>query len=241
MKLLAIDTSTEACSAALYLDGQVRQRYAMTPGGHGRHILAMVQSLLQEAGMPLNAMDALAFGRGPGGFTGVRMATGVIQGLALGLDIPVVPVSSLAALAQGAVAGGSAEAVLAAIDARMNEVYWAAYRLAEGGVVALQGEERVNDVEGVTLPAGGAWWGIGSGWRIYGERLSERFGHRLSGYSADRYPRAADIVALAVHDYRLGRAVPVDQVTPVYLRDRVVHKPGFIPGAPGSWTRRRPR
>ncbi len=226
MKLLALDTSTEACSAALWIDGDTREGFQLTPGGHGRHILAMANALLEEAGIGLTALDALAFGRGPGGFTGVRMATGIIQGLALGLDIPVVPVSSLAALAQGAADGLQAGSLLAAIDARMNEVYWGAYRRADNGLVALLGEERVDAPQAVALPAPGPWWGVGSGWASYADELGARLGRQLEGVDGDRYPRAAAVAALAAEDYRRGRMVTVDQVSPVYLRDRVARKPG---------------
>jgi len=226
MKLLALETSTEACSAALSIDGDTRERFELTPGGHGRHILAMSQSLLEEAGIGLTALDALAFGRGPGGFTGVRIATAVIQGLALGLDVPVVPVSSLAALAQGASAGLQVPAVLAAIDARMGEVYWGAYRAGEGGLVAALGDERVDLPEAVRAPEGERWGGAGSGGASYAGRLGAGLGPRLAGVDADRYPRAGDVAALAAGTYRRGKAVTVDEVAPVYLRDRVVRKPG---------------
>ncbi len=132
MKLLAIDTSTDACSAALWLNGEVRQRYQVAPREHGQLILPMIESLLAEAGLALTQLDTLAFGRGPGGFTGVRIANSVIQGLAFGADLPVVPISSLAALAQGAYTEMGTPQILAAIDARIGEVYWGAYRAAQG-------------------------------------------------------------------------------------------------------------
>ncbi len=226
VKLLALDTSTEACSAALWIDGDVSERYGITPNDHGRHILGMMETLLNEAGVPLTAMDALAFGRGPGSFTGLRIAAGVVQGLALGADLPVVPVSSLAALAQGAYREHRSTAVLAAIDARMNEVYWGCYRVSGEALVELENEECVAPPAQVPLPESGQWRGTGSGWAAaYGEQLARRLEERLIGYDADRYPRAADMAVLAVAAYARGRAVPVQQVTPVYLRDNVVHKP----------------
>lgn len=224
MKLLALDTSTEACSAALWIDGDVREQYALTPNDHGRHILEMVDTLFAEAGVALASMDALAFGRGPGSFTGVRIAVGVVQGLALGAELPVVPVSSLAALARGAHGEHRATAILAAIDARMNEVYWGCYRVSAEGQAEAEGEECVAPPAQVPIPATGRWRGVGSAWAAYGEELAPRLGKRLAGYDGDRFPRAADVAALAAAAYGRGAALPVDAVTPVYLRDNVVHR-----------------
>jgi tRNA threonylcarbamoyladenosine biosynthesis protein TsaB len=122
MKLLAIDTATEACSAAIYIDGETVQRYRIAPREHSHIILPMIDELLAETGCYLSAMSAIAFGRGPGSFMGVRIAAGVTQGIAFAHDLPVVPVSTLAAIAQTAHVQTQAEKVLAAIDARMNEV-----------------------------------------------------------------------------------------------------------------------
>jgi tRNA threonylcarbamoyladenosine biosynthesis protein TsaB len=224
MKLLALDTSTEACSAALWMEGRVSERFALTPGDHGRHILGMVRDLLEEAGVALTALDALAVGRGPGGFTGVRIATSVVQGLALGADLPVVPVSSLAALAHGAYRDGRTAQVLAAIDARMNEVYWGAYRVLGEGRVEADGDERVCGADQVPVPSAGDWFGVGSAWAAYGERLAARLGSRLRGHDGDRYPRAADVAPLAVTAFHRGQALAADRVAPVYLRDDVVRK-----------------
>ena len=124
MKILALDTSTEACSAALLIDTEIHQRYEVAPREHGALILPMIETLLSEAGCAPTQLDALAFGRGPGAFVGVRIATGVAQGIAFAADLPVIPVSSLAAMAQSVEHGN----VYSAIDARMNEVYWGAYR-----------------------------------------------------------------------------------------------------------------
>jgi len=138
MKLLALDTSTEACTVAIAVDGRAMERFSVG-GNHSEQILPMVQELLAEAGASLKELDAVVFGRGPGSFTGLRIAAGVTQGLAFGADRPVVPVSSLAALAQGQ----NADRVLAAFDARMQQVYWGAYVRGPGGLVELTGEESV--------------------------------------------------------------------------------------------------
>ncbi len=226
MKLLALDTSTEACSAALWIDGEVRERYALTPADHGRHILAMVDGVLAEAGIDARELDALAFGRGPGGFTGLRIAAGVVQGLALALGLPVAPVSSLAALAQGAMRERGAAAVLAAIDARMNELYWGAFEADADGCARLRGEELLAPAAQIALPDAGSWWGAGSGWSAAAAELSARLGPRLAGCDGDRYPRAADVAVLAAVACRAGRTVPADEAVPVYLRDRVVQARG---------------
>nr|VFJ43097.1 MAG: tRNA threonylcarbamoyl adenosine modification protein YeaZ [Candidatus Kentron sp. FM] len=141
MKILAIDTATDACSVALHLDGDYREIHELAPRRHAEILLPRIRTLLSEAALSLRDLDALAFGRGPGAFTGVRIATGVIQGLAFGADLPVVPISSLHALAQGAWRERGEGNVLAAFDARMGEVYWGAYRLDAAG-----------DNEGGTLP-----------------------------------------------------------------------------------------
>jgi tRNA threonylcarbamoyladenosine biosynthesis protein TsaB len=122
--LLALDTATEACSVAVLHDGRVHSHYEVIPRLHAQRLLPMIKQIMAEAGAPLSAIDAIAFGRGPGAFTGVRIAIGVVQGLAFGLDRPVLPVSNLAVLAQGAYRLHGARQVAAAIDARMDEVYW---------------------------------------------------------------------------------------------------------------------
>ena len=218
MKLLAIDTATEACSAALLADGDIRERYEFAPRRHAELILPMVDELLAEAGLPLTGLDALAFGRGPGAFTGVRIAAGVVQGLAFGADLPVVPVSTLAALAQGA--SDIAPRLLCAIDARMGEVYWCPYEI-ENGIAVATGEEAVGGPESVALPGEKTYFGVGSGWLAHGERLRERFEARIAGCDGERYPRARDMLALARFDYAAGRMVTAAESAPVYLRDRV--------------------
>ena len=220
MKLLALDTSTDACSAALWLDGEVRERFMLAPRGHADHILAMIESLLAEAGLKLRDMDALAFGRGPGAFTGVRIATGVVQGLAFGASLPVVPVSSLAALAQAA----PTDRVLAAIDARMDEVYWGMYPRDAGGIVRLVCDERVCPHQQVPVPEETGWTGVGSGWDRYSTALLARLGQTVAGWKPDCYPHAADVAVLGADGYRQGLAVAPELALPVYLRDEVVQK-----------------
>ncbi len=225
MRLLAIETATEACSAALYIDGEMSERYTVAPRQHAERILPMMDQLLAEAGLKLSQLDALAFGRGPGSFTGVRIATGVIQGAAFGAQLPVVPVSTLAALARRHHRMCGARRILPAFDARMGELYWAAYEVTDDGQMARVEPEQVAAPEQVSLPAGKGWQGAGRGWASYGEILIRRMGARLSAVRADLLCSAQDVAWLAVRGYEAGEAVAAERALPVYLRDRVAKKP----------------
>lgn len=225
MKLLAIETATEACSAALYIDGVISERYEVAPRRHAELILSMMEELLAEAELKLPQLDALAFGRGPGSFTGVRIATGVIQGAAFGAELPVVPVSTLAALAQRYFRMSGARRILPAFDARMQEIYWAAYEAADDNLVSLVGAEQVATPELVELPKGEGWCGVGTGWATYSEVLAQRMGERLSAVEADLFCSAQDVAQLAVRGYDAGEMVAAEQALPVYLRDQVAKKP----------------
>ena len=216
--LLALDTATEACSVALLHDGRVLSHYEVAPRLHAQRLLPMIQQLLGEAGITASALDAIAFGRGPGAFTGVRIAIGVVQGLAFALDRPVLPVSNLAVLAQRALRERGAIQVAAAIDARMDEVYWGCYR-AEAGEMRLLGQEAVLPPEQAQAPSGSAgdWFGAGTGWGAYAERIALK----PVGMAGDLLPHAADLLDLAGFAWGRGEAVPADQAQPVYLRDQV--------------------
>ena len=220
MKILALDTATEACSAALLCDGSVYERHEIAPRRHAELILPMVDAVLAQAGLGLNDLDAIAFGRGPGAFTGVRIAAGVTQGLALGADLPVIPVSSLAALAQPAL--GKATIVLPAIDARMGEVYWTAYEPGQDGLVSALVEEQVTPPDALQVPSTAQIFGVGSGWGTYRERLERVLPGQVSGTDPERFPLAQDMLPLAVREYQHKRYVAADQALPVYLRDKVV-------------------
>lgn len=226
MKLLAVETATEACSAALWLDGELSVRRQVAPRRHAELILPMMDGLLAEAGIALRRLDALGFGCGPGSFTGVRIATGVIQGAALGADLPVVPVSTLATLAQGAGRRHGVTRVLAAFDARMGELYWGAFEAGADGLMAPRQDECVADVDAVPLPQGGGWFGAGSGWGPYGPRLSRRLGEHLQGMDAELLCDAGDLARLAVEAWGRGAAVAAERALPVYLRNRVAKKIG---------------
>ncbi|WP_295439137.1 tRNA (adenosine(37)-N6)-threonylcarbamoyltransferase complex dimerization subunit type 1 TsaB [uncultured Thiodictyon sp.] len=234
MKLLALDTSGEACSAALYLDGTSRQCLELAARRHGALILPMMQSLLDGAGIGLKALDAIAFGRGPGSFTGVRIAVAVAQGAAFGAGRPTVPVSTLAALAQGEFRRSGRRRLLAALDARMGEVYWGAYEVGVDGLAAARGAELVSAPGAVPVPAGEGWCGVGPGWERYCELLTRRVGAGLAQVSSDGVCEARDIALLAAAQARAGQLVPAELARPVYLRDRVTHVQISAPAAPSA-------
>lgn len=218
MKLLALDTSTDACTAAVWVDGAVHEQFEFVQ--QSVRILPMVDAVLAEAGIALKQLDAIAFGRGPGSFTGLRIAAGVVQGLAFGADLPVVPVSSLAALAQGQ----NAARVLAAFDARIQQVYWGAYVRNAHGIVESQGEEGVYAPERIPLPEGVGWLGAGSGWDQYADALVTRLGARVTEWRKQGFPRARDVAELGAEGFKNGHAVAPELALPVYLRDNVAVK-----------------
>ena len=186
---------------------------------HSERILSMVEAVLAESGYSLGQMDALAFGRGPGSFTGLRIGAGVVQGLAFGADLPVVPVSTLAALAQGQ----DATRVLAAIDARMGQLYWGLCINSGNGMTLLQ-PECVSAAEAIILPGGDTWTGVGSGWDVYATALLARLGSRIEGWQAQIFPRARHVAELGARDYAAGHAVAAHAALPLYVRDEVAQK-----------------
>ena len=218
MKLLALDTAGPRCSVALLVDGRLAERDAPAEKVQAESVLPMVEQLLAEAGLKLKSLDAIAFGRGPGAFTGLRVATAVAQGLAYGADLPVVPVSDLAALAAAAARIHRQERVLACLDARMLEVYWAAYSVAGEALKPLT-EEALSPPEAIAPPAG-PWFGAGPGWAAYGDALKARAGELL-GVDGVLIPAAGDIARLGERAFQAGQAVAPEQALPVYLRDKV--------------------
>lgn len=229
MKILALDCSTEACSVALYhqpavpAPAETVEHFELCARQHTERILPMVQSLLAKTETSLQQLDAVAFGRGPGSFTGLRICTGAVQGLAFGADLPVIAVSSLAALAQTAVesmdiALPASVELLATIDARMDEIYWARYRL-ENGVIQSHGEERLTAPEQMiaradTLPM----VALGSGWS-YRDRIPDA--DTVHAADPSMLPRASAVASLASIEYQQERLLSAEQAIPVYLRDTV--------------------
>ena len=225
LRLLAIEAATETCSVALYQDGEIMERFEHAPRRHAALLLPWVEAMIAEAGISLARLDAIAFGRGPGSFTGLRIAAGVTQGLAFGAGVPVVPVSTLAALARGAHDASGHAQILAALDARMKEVYWGAYQFDADGNAVLTGEEHVCLPDAVPVPEGGDWYGAGSGWETYGDTLAKRCRLPATACLGNWQPHAADVARLAVTQYQAGQAVPPEQASPIYLRDNVADKP----------------
>lgn len=220
MKILALDAATEACSAALLAGDEMTERYEVIGRGHAERLLPMADELLRAAGMVPRALDGIAFGRGPGSFTGLRIAAAIAQGLAAGSERPVLPVSNLAAVAAGCARARGADWVLACMDARMAEVYWAAFD-CRGAAPEILGRESLSGPGAVELPGGGPWVGAGHGFAAHpaiADRLS------LAAVDGARLPRASDIARIAAVDFAAGRAIAPALGLPVYLRDDVVHR-----------------
>lgn len=214
MKLLAIDTATETCSVALLIDDRIIERAADTQRGHADLVLPMVDAVLAEAGLTLRQLDGLAYGRGPGAFTGVRIAVGVAQGLAYGAQLATVGVSDLAAVAQRFATAGAR--ILVCMDARMSEVYWGRFEVTADGLVAPTSAERVDRPEAVE--PGDANVFAGTGFGAHPQLLAGKTGVAVHGAAR---PQARDIARLAIAELRAGRGQPPERAQPVYLRDQV--------------------
>jgi tRNA threonylcarbamoyladenosine biosynthesis protein TsaB len=223
--ILALDTSTEACSCALQVGGEIIEDYAVIPRQHAQNILPMIQRLLHDAGLGFAQLDAIAFGRGPGSFTGLRIAAGVAQGLALASDLPVLPISTLAALALQAHAVTGDSALLACLDARIDEVYWAWYSI-ENCLPVLQGDEVLCKPE-LMYPCPAEFTGSTRSLTAVGNGLEyiDRFPLSVSQLAGtqlpEQLPRAASMVRLALAEFLQGRSIKPEEASPIYLRDKV--------------------
>ncbi|MHB1586035.1 MAG: tRNA (adenosine(37)-N6)-threonylcarbamoyltransferase complex dimerization subunit type 1 TsaB [Acidiferrobacteraceae bacterium] len=221
LQLLAIETSQDVCSVALFTAGGLVARSEHTPRGHALRLLPMVDEVLAEAGVGLRALDAIAYGQGPGSFTGLRIAAAATQGLAFGADRPVVAVSTLASLAQAL----DAPRCAIAVDARMDQVYFGAYSRDADGIPALVGREQVAAPEDVQIPAGDQQWqGGGSGWDRYADRLRLRLGAGVSAWLPQLFPDARHLIPIALVYWKRGRAVAAHEALPVYLRNDVAKR-----------------
>lgn len=219
MNLLAIETATECCSVAVVHGETVMARSELAPRRHAELVLPMADSLLAELGLSRHALDGIAVGRGPGAFTGVRLAISLAQGMAMALDIPVVTVSSLAALAMEAPEDDNP--VLAVIDARMGEIYSAAYRRGDDGLLVEWQAEAVGHPDALHVPSASSWHVVGTGWGTYESIIRERLGGNIASADGERYPQARNIATLAVPMFAAGLAVAPELALPVYLRDKV--------------------
>jgi tRNA threonylcarbamoyladenosine biosynthesis protein TsaB len=223
MKILAIECSTEVLSVAVYKGGEVIQREAPAGERHGDHLLGLIDAVLSDARLSRLDLGAIAFGRGPGAFTGVRMAVAAAQGIAYGLGIPAIPVSSLAALAQEAYGRGAATPLLALLDARMGEVYAGGFDVDPDGLVTTRGDERLCRPEDLELPGDDVWSAFGPGERAYHAQLDSALGYRLDALPQALWPSARAIARLAARELRTDPAAGVSAAAaqPVYLRDKV--------------------
>ncbi|CAM2882858.1 tRNA (adenosine(37)-N6)-threonylcarbamoyltransferase complex dimerization subunit type 1 TsaB [Vibrio diazotrophicus] len=230
-KILALDTATEQCSVALMVGEKVYSRSEFAPRDHTKKILPMVDEVLKEAGLALSDLDALAFGRGPGSFTGVRIGIGIAQGLAFGADLPMIGVSTLATMAQGAYRQHGVTHVASAIDARMSEVYWGRFERQEDGswneidaecvippAVLVQQIETAEQVQ----KDENSWAKVGTGWQAYADDLAALPLNLTE--SEILYPDSQDIVYLAQFEWAKGNTTAVEDSSPVYLRDTVAWK-----------------
>lgn len=222
MKLLAIDTAGPVSGVGLVVDGRVLEAVHDEPRAHARVVLSQVEALLAQAGVSLGSLDAVAFGQGPGSFTGLRIAAGVAQGLALGAALPVIPVSSLAALALAAHRKHSATRVLAALDARMGEVYWGAYQIGADDLPAAETADQISLPHEVQLPGPGDWAGAGSAWTVWPTLGAPAVRHSYPGLGS----RPADLLRLAGRAWSAGETLDAAEALPVYLREQVAKRVG---------------
>ncbi|HEY4292477.1 tRNA (adenosine(37)-N6)-threonylcarbamoyltransferase complex dimerization subunit type 1 TsaB [Luteibacter sp.] len=219
MNFLAIETSTEACSVALVHGDVVLERSEIAPRRHAELVLPMADDLLAEAGLKRQALDGIAVGRGPGAFTGVRLGVSLAQGMAMALDVPVVTVSSLQALALEAPDDDAS--ILSVIDARMGEIYVATWRREDDGGITLIDRERVDTAAALELPEATAWHVVGTGWATYESVLRQRIHAPVRSADGGRYPQARHVAEVAARRFRDGEAVAPELALPVYLRDKV--------------------
>lgn len=223
--ILVIDTSTEACSVALEVGGQLFESYKVAPRQHGELVLPMVDELLKQANIKLSDLDCIGYGQGPGAFTGLRICVSIVQGLAFGAGAPVVGCSSLQAMAQTAFNLYGKGDVLTAIDARMGEVYWGQYQERDG-LMLLQGEEQVLAPESVTITNNQAssCYAVGTGWETYPSELSAALGSKLDIESEASFPKASAMLPWVKYQLGRGLSVAAELAQPVYLRNNVAKK-----------------
>jgi|TARA_Y100000310_G_scaffold300337_1_gene335945 tRNA threonylcarbamoyladenosine biosynthesis protein TsaB len=223
LHVLALDTSTEACTVALQCGSDIDEMFRIIPRAHNQQILPMLQAIIARAELQLQDLDLFVVGRGPGSFTGLRIATGVVQGLAFGLDKPVVQVSTLACLAQGQYRTGGQRQIMVALHARQEEIYWGCFEVADGTACAV-GKEDVLHCRDLKLPKQGDWFGVGNGWR-HRDLIEKAIGVEVEGVELDAYPVGRDLLVLGIRDHLQGRSVAAEAVRPVYLREKVTGTP----------------
>ncbi len=219
MRVLALDTSTEYLSLALLIDGEILVRETQAGQSHSELTLPMLEVLLVEAGVRLHSLDGVAFGQGPGSFTGIRIACGIAQGLAFGADLPLVGVPTLLALA----AQSEHPRVIACIDARMREVYHAAYQRNGEDWTEIHAPG-LYSAQAVPALIGQDWHGIGSGFKVADGALRLQYADHLGAVWDERYPHAREIAQLGAQRLAQGQGVPAWDAAPLYIRDKVALK-----------------
>ncbi len=217
MKILALDTSTHACSVALWIDRQGCEVFELAPNRHSSLILPMVENILAEAGLSVSLCDAIAFGQGPGSFTGLRIGVGVAQGLAFGADIPVVPVSSLLAQASRV----EAQNVLAAFDARMGQIYWGTYSMGHDGTMLPEEGVGLSEAGAVRLRSNQTWVAAGTGCDKYRALIEQVNAGTGITFIQGSYPHALDVAKVGSILYEQGKAIPAEMAVPDYVRNQV--------------------
>jgi tRNA threonylcarbamoyladenosine biosynthesis protein TsaB len=220
MKILALDTSSHVCSVALLNDGKITTRDTTITLKQAQIVLTEIQALLLSENISLNQLDAIAFGTGPGSFTGVRIAASITQGLAYALQLPVIPISSLQAIAYTAFLERQWKNLLVAVDARMDEMYWASYQIDDTGLPYITGEEMLLKPEDALLPKEFGWAGIGNGWEVYAARIP----YEPQYLDSTKTPSAGALLRLAEVQFLKQNWVPPTQALPVYLRNNVAKK-----------------
>jgi tRNA threonylcarbamoyladenosine biosynthesis protein TsaB len=223
MKFLAIDTATENCSCALYVDDKIFVRNVLAPQRHAELILNMLNELLIEAKIERSQLDGIAYGCGPGSFTGLRIACGVTQGISFALNLPVVAISSLAIIAQGIYMEKNIKQVAVAIDARMSEVYFGCYMYKDNIMQLYDNQERVCKPIITSLPKNTEnWYGAGSGWHTYAEQLESTLG--INNYVGKYYPQAQYMIPLALQAFKHNNIMYAENIEATYLRNNVASK-----------------
>ena len=219
--ILAVETATAACSAAIWLNGNIKWRFEIAPQRHSEIILILIDELLIEAGIQLKEVDAVAFGCGPGSFMGVRIATSIAQGIAYGIDRPVIPISTLQALAQSAYQKTKSERVIAGWDARMDSIYWGGYQVNEYGIMQAIIGDQLSKPAAIEF-AGDDWIAVGNAWEVYANFLKVSF----KAAHSNIYPDAASVILIANQKLIQGDIFQPEKAKPIYILETVARKSG---------------
>lgn len=216
--ILALDSSTEACSCALSIDGETFETFEVLPRKHTQYILPMIKRLMKEHSLNYADLDAIAVGAGPGSFTGLRIAAGVAQGLAFGAELSIIPVSTLAAMAHQSL-NSTSKYVFTCLDARINEVYWAIYSI-KGADVEIKGSEQLSKPDYIDLNIEDSCYAVGNGMGFI-DAMPKETQALISSYDVNVYPRAGAIAELALTYFKQGKAIKPETFSPTYLRNKV--------------------